>query len=102
MTTDEVAAWNSHFEWLGGLLDDGALVLAGATGGPTNTGIAIFEAAHEESARRIVSGDPAATDGYARGELRSFEMGLLRGRDGDMVAVAPPGGERADAVPGRR
>jgi uncharacterized protein YciI len=82
MTNDEVAAWNRHFQWLGGLLDEGRLVLAGPTGGAINTGIAIFEAADEDSARRIVSTDPAAQGGYARGELRPFELGLLRGRDG--------------------
>ena len=80
MTKDEVAAWNRHFEWLGTLVEKGVLVLAGATGGATNTGIAIFEEADEESARRTVANDPAATAGYARGELRSFEVGLLRGR----------------------
>ena len=81
MTNDEVAAWNRHFEWLGTLVEKGVLVLAGATGGATNTGIAIFEEADEESARRTVArNDPAATGGYARGELRSFEMELLRGR----------------------
>lgn len=57
-------------------------MLAGPTGGPINIGIAIFEAADEESARRTVSADPAARGGYARGELRPFELGLLRGRDG--------------------
>jgi uncharacterized protein YciI len=81
MTDDEVAAWNLHFKWLGGLLDDGRLVLAGATLGAVNTGIAVFEAPDEATARRIVSEDPAAQGGYARGELRAFEMGLLRGRD---------------------
>ena len=82
MTEDEVAAWSRHFEWLGALLEDGVLVLAGATGGTTNTGIAVFDAADEESAQRIVSNDPAAAGGFARGELRSYQMGLLRGRDG--------------------
>ena len=82
MTEDEIAAWNRHFEWLGTMVERGVLVLAGATGGATNTGIAVFEAADEESARRIVSNDPAASGGYARGELRSFGIGLLRGRDG--------------------
>jgi hypothetical protein len=48
MTDDEVAAWNLHFKWLGGLLEDRSLVLA-------------------------------AQGGYARGELRAVEVGLLRG-----------------------
>ena len=79
MTEDEVAAWNRHFDWLGGLFAEGRLMMAGATGGPINTGMAIFDAADEESARRTVSNDPAAQGGYARGELRSVEIGLLRG-----------------------
>jgi uncharacterized protein YciI len=82
MTNDEVSAWNRHFEWLGGMFEEGVLVLAGATGGPINTGIAIFEAADEETARRTIANDPAAQGGYARGELRPLEIGLLRGRDG--------------------
>jgi uncharacterized protein YciI len=81
MTEDEVAAWNLHFKWLGGLLQEGLLVLAGATLGAVNTGIAVFEAPDEATARRIVSEDPAARGGYARGELRAFEVGILRGRD---------------------
>jgi uncharacterized protein YciI len=81
MTDDEVAAWNLHFKWLGGLLEDGRLVLAGATLGAVNTGIAVFEAPDEATARKIVSEDPAAQGGHARGELRTFEVGLLRGRD---------------------
>jgi hypothetical protein len=82
MTDDEVTAWNLHFKWLGGLLDDRRLLLAGATLGAVNTGIAIFEAPDEAMARRIVSQDPAAQGGNARGELRAFEVGILRGRDG--------------------
>lgn len=35
------------------------LVLVGATGGATNTGIAIFDFPDEETAHRIVAGDPA-------------------------------------------
>jgi hypothetical protein len=81
MTDDEVAAWNLRFKWLGGLLEDDRLVLAGATLGTVNTGIAVFEAPDEATARRIVSEDPAAQGGYARGELRAFEVGILRGRD---------------------
>jgi uncharacterized protein YciI len=82
MTEDEAAAFQGHFEWLDGLFRKGALVLVGATGGAINTGIGIFEAPDEQAAREIVSRDPAASGGYARGELRPFELGLLRGRDG--------------------
>ena len=81
MTEAERSAWGRHFEWLHGLLAEGRLVLAGPTGGAVNTGIAIFEAADEEAARRTITYDPVTREGHARGELRPFEVGLLRGRD---------------------
>jgi uncharacterized protein YciI len=80
MTAEEGAAWERHFQWLEDLLSDGRLVLAGPTLGPVNTGVAIFEAPDEQAARAIVSDDPAAARGYARGELRGFDIGLMRGR----------------------
>jgi uncharacterized protein YciI len=82
ITEEERRAWGQHFEWLHGLLAEDRLVLAGPTGGAVNTGIAIFEASDEEAARRTVMCDPASRGGYTRGELRPFEVGLLRGRDG--------------------
>ena len=82
MTNEEAAAFKDHFEWLNDLFAQGSLVMAGATGGAINTGIGIFEAATEEAAVEIVSKDPVAKSGYARGELRPFDLGLLRGRDG--------------------
>jgi uncharacterized protein YciI len=81
MTDEEAAAFRGHFEWLDGLFEEGLLVMVGATGGAVNTGIGIFEAPDEQAARAIVSQDPAAGGGYARGELRPFELGLLRGRE---------------------
>jgi hypothetical protein len=57
-------------------------VLTGPTGGAVNTGIAIFEASDEEAARRTIACDPVTREGHARCELRPFEVGLLRGRDG--------------------
>ena len=46
-----------------------------------NTGVAVFEAPDEEAAQRIMAADPAISSGYARGELRPFQVSLLRGRD---------------------
>jgi hypothetical protein len=46
-----------------------------------NTGIAVFEASDEEAARRVMEEDPAIASGIARGELRPFQVALLRGRD---------------------
>ena len=81
MTAEEEAVWALHFESLEDLLAQGTVVLAGPTLGHTNTGIVIFEAPDEDSARRIVDEDPVIVGGFARGELRPFRVSLLRGRD---------------------
>jgi uncharacterized protein YciI len=80
MTEEERAAFAAHAEWLGRLLADGSLILAGPTLGPVNTGIGIFEAPDEETARRIIADDPVARGGFARAELRPYQLGFLRGR----------------------
>ncbi len=81
MTEEEGAAWQRHFEWVDKLFKQGSVVLVGVTGGLVNTGIAIFEASSEEAAREAVAKDPAAAGGYARGELRPFDLALLQGRN---------------------
>jgi uncharacterized protein YciI len=81
MTEDEKNVWRVHFQRLERLLREGVMVLVGPTLGLTNTGIAIFEAPDEETARRIMMEDPTIAGGYARGELRPFRISLLRGRD---------------------
>lgn len=80
MTDDERAAWDVHFARLKRLLSDGVLVLAGPTTGAVNTGIVVFEAPDEDTARRIMDEDPAIAGGFATGELRPFMVSLLRGR----------------------
>jgi uncharacterized protein YciI len=60
---------------------EGILVLAGPTLGSVNTGIAVFEAPDEASARAIMEADPVIEGGFARGELRPFRISLLRGRN---------------------
>ena len=59
---------------------DGVLIVAGPTGGRINTGIGIFEAPDEETARRIIGEDPVARGGFATPELRPYQVGFLRGR----------------------
>ena len=81
MTSAEQAAWAAHFERLQRLFAEGRIVLVGPTLGRTNTGIAVFEAADEETARQTMEEDPAIAGGFARGELRPFHVSLLRGRD---------------------
>jgi uncharacterized protein YciI len=80
MTEDERAAFAEHAAWLARLLSDGALIVAGPTGGRVNTGIGIFEAPDEETARRIIAEDPVARAGFAEPELRPYQVGFLRGR----------------------
>ena len=81
MTDYERRVWGLHFERLKRLLADGTLIMAGPTLGRINTGIAVIEAPDEGAARRIMDEDPAITSGYATGELRGFQVSLLRGRD---------------------
>jgi uncharacterized protein YciI len=81
MTEEEQRVWGIHFERLKRLLADGVLVLAGPTLGRINTGVAVFEAPDEASARALMEGDPAVESGLATGELRPFRVSLLRGRD---------------------
>ncbi|MBV9099049.1 MAG: hypothetical protein JO079_13425 [Frankiaceae bacterium] len=80
MTDDEGAIWGQHFERLKQMMADGTLILAGPTLGRINTGLCIFEAPDEQSAREVMESDPAIASGVARGELREMRVSLLRGR----------------------
>lgn len=81
MTAEEKTAWAAHFRFLQHLLEKDTLVLAGPTLGKINTGVVIFEARDEASARRIMEGDPTIRGGFAAGELQPFRISLLRGRN---------------------
>jgi uncharacterized protein YciI len=81
MTDAERSAFDAHAAWLRELLADGMLIMSGPCLGKTNTGIMIFEASDEETARHIVAGEPVTSGGYMRGDLRPYRLGLLRGRD---------------------
>jgi uncharacterized protein YciI len=80
MTDHEQAVWGEHFARLKQLHADGVLVIAGPTLGPTNTGVAVFDAEDEPAARAIMAADPIAISGLAEVELRAFRVSLLRGR----------------------
>jgi uncharacterized protein YciI len=82
MTDEEKAVWSIHFERFERLLAEGTIILVGPTLGRANTGIAIFEAPDEATARRIMDEDPVIAGGFARDELRPFRVSLMRGRDG--------------------
>ena len=81
MTNEGRAAFAAHTQWLGRLLADGVLIQAGPSLGPVNTGIGIFEAPDEETARAIIAEDPVASGGFARAELRPYQLGFSRGRE---------------------
>jgi uncharacterized protein YciI len=81
MTDEERAVWSIHFERFERLLAEGTVILVGPTLGSINTGICIFEAPDETTARRMMDEDPVLAGGFARGELRPFRVSLLRGRD---------------------
>ena len=81
MTEAERSAFGAHAAWLRTLLADGVLIAAGPCLGQVNTGIAIFEAPDEDTARRIVADEPVTSGGHMRGDLRPYRLGLLRGRD---------------------
>ena len=82
MTDEERAVWGVHFERFERMLAEGSIILVGPTLGSVNTGIAIFEAPDEPTARQIMDEDPVIAGGFARGELRPFRVSLMRGRDG--------------------
>jgi uncharacterized protein YciI len=88
MTQDEMAVWGVHFERLQRLMAEGVIILVGPTLGTKNTGIAIFEAPDEDAARKLMEEDPAIASGIATGELRPFNVSLLRGRDDVPPAAA--------------
>jgi uncharacterized protein YciI len=81
MTDAEREVWGRHFVRFQRLLAEGVIVLVGPTLGEHNTGICVFEAEDEISARRLMDEDPVIAEGFARGELRPFRVSLLRGRD---------------------
>jgi uncharacterized protein YciI len=80
MTDEERAAFAEHGSWLARLLTDGVLILGGVTLGQANTGVVVLEAPDEETARAIVAEDPVSRGGFARPELRPYQLGFLRGR----------------------
>ena len=80
ITEEEREIMGRHFRYLQGLLERGALVLAGPSLGPV-FGICVFEADDLEHARRIVADDPAVSSGLQRAEVSPFRVSLLRGRD---------------------
>ena len=85
MTEAEGKAWGRHWQRTQRLYLEGRIILVGPTLGRTNTGICVFEADDEAAARELMNEDPAIAEGFATGELRPFQLSLLRGRDEAVV-----------------
>ena len=81
MTEAELAVWGVHWERIQREFRAGRIIVVGPTLGPKNTGICVFEAPDEASARRFMEEDPIFASGIAELELRPFRVSLLRGRD---------------------
>src|SRR3954451_16042052 len=80
ITAEEAAIMHTHADYLASLLERGTLILAGPTFGRVNTGVAVFEAPDEASARAVMEADPAIASGQMTGELRPMRVSFLRGR----------------------
>jgi uncharacterized protein YciI len=85
MTEPEQEVWGRHWHRLKRLYAAGRIVIVAPTLGPINTGLCIFEAEDEASARAFMEEDPTIAEGFARGELRPVRISLLRGRDEEWV-----------------
>ena len=98
----EQQTWGQHFAWLQELFAAEQLILVGVTLGRVNTGVAILEAADEDSARDIVAADPVTQAGLAEADLRPFNLALMRATP---PSARPPPVEAVvtgTARPGRR
>jgi uncharacterized protein YciI len=81
MSDEESAVWGLHWERLQREVRAGRIVLVGPTLGSRNTGICVFEAPDEATARGFMEADPIFASGFAELDLRPFRVSLLRGRD---------------------
>jgi uncharacterized protein YciI len=79
-TKEDDAVLGRHFARFQDAARSGQLILAGRTSEPGDTtfGIAIFEAADEEAARKFMQEDPAVVGGLMTAELHPFAVALQR------------------------
>jgi uncharacterized protein len=79
-TKEDNAALARHFARFKHAIQTGELILAGRTqeSGDKTFGIAIFEAAHEDAARKFMESDPAVVAGLMTAELHPFAVALER------------------------
>jgi uncharacterized protein YciI len=79
-TKEDDAVLGRHFARFHGAANSGQLILAGRTSEPGDKtfGIAIFEAADEQAARKFMQEDPAVVGGLMTAELHPFAVALQR------------------------
>jgi uncharacterized protein YciI len=79
-TKEDNAALQRHFVRFQQAAKSGQLILAGRTSEPGDKtfGIAIFEAADEDAARKFMQEDPAVAGGLMTAELHPFAVALQR------------------------
>jgi len=79
-TQDDKAAVERHFNRFKEAINSGQLILAGRTmePGEKTFGIAIFQAADENTAREFMNADPAVVAGVMTAELHPFAVILER------------------------
>ena len=79
-TKEDEAVLERHFVRFQKAAKSGQLILAGRTSEPGDKtfGIAIFEAADEDSARKFMQEDPAVAGGLMTAELHLFAVALQR------------------------
>ncbi|PYK16033.1 MAG: hypothetical protein DME55_12870 [Verrucomicrobia bacterium] len=79
-TKEDNAVLERHFARFQEATKSGQLILAGRTSEPGDKtfGIAIFEAADEDAARKFMQEDPAVAGGLMTAELHPFAVALQR------------------------
>lgn len=79
-TNEDTAVLKRHFVRFQQAAKSGQLILAGRTSEPGDKtfGIAIFEAADEETAKKFMQEDPAVESGLMTAELHPFAVALQR------------------------
>src|SRR4029434_3715405 len=79
-TKEDKTVLERHFARFQEATKSGQLILAGRTSEPGNKtlGIAIFEAADEDAARKFMQEDPAVAGGLMTAELHPFVVALQR------------------------
>ena len=79
-TSREEAIVETHFQYLKKLTESGTMILVGRTQqmDEETFGIAVYEAASEDDARKIMENDPAVQGGIMTAKLFPFRVALKR------------------------